>query len=375
MAITIRALHTLKERKEFVALQWKFYHDDRYWVPPLHFDRLKLLDTVKNPFYKHAEMQLFIADQDGEPVGRIAAIVNHSHNEVHQDRVGFFGFFESINSPSVAAALFDAAAAWLKERGMQVMRGPMNPSVNDEIGLLVDGWNGPPRILMTYNPRYYAVLVEQAGFTKVKDLYAYQIERSKVPMERLEKVSSLLAERYSLRARELDFSRVKQEMAIVKHLYNVAWEKNWGAVAMNDEEFDFLAADLTQVLGKKFRDLVFIVEKGDEPIGFALCLPDINRILIENKKGRLIPGAFRLLTQSRKIDWARIIVLGVLPEWRGKGIDGFMYHQIIRRAEAHGIYYGEASWVLEDNVMMNRGADMLASERYRTYRLYDKKLH
>ncbi len=370
MTVTVRPVSGTSETKKFIKLQWKFYEGDRNWVPPLLMDRMKLLDTKKNPFFQHAEIQLFIAERNGEPVGRIAAIVNRNHNDVHHDKVGFFGFFESINAQDVADALFDAVGNWLRAKGMDTMRGPVNPSVNDEIGMLVEGFDRPPVILMTYNPRYYNLLAEGHGFRKAKDLYAYLLRHDDVLTPKLERGQKLVRERYGVTIRNFDFKNLARETVILKDLYNRIWEANWGAVAMTDAEFDFLAKDLVQAVGK-FKDLVFLIEKDGEPVGFTMSLPDLNQVLIKNKSGALIPALYHILTGSKRINLTRIVVLGVLPQYRGKGFDSVMYWEVLTRAAAHNIFLGEASWVLEDNEMMNRGAKLMNAERYKIYRMYD----
>ncbi|MBR9977627.1 MAG: hypothetical protein KFH87_06015 [Bacteroidetes bacterium] len=371
MAVSI---HPVSEKSadilRFIKLQWAFYKNDPHWVPPLLMDRKKLLSRKKNPFYKHAEMQLFVARKDDTPVGRIAAIVNENHNREHQDKVGFFGFFECINEQEVADALFDAAAAWLRGKGMDTMRGPVNPSVNDEIGMLVEGYDALPVILMPYNPPYYPTLTEGHGFHKAKDLYAYLLRNKLVITPKLERGQQLVRDRYNITIRDLDFKNIERDAAILKDLYNRSWERNWGAVAMTDEEFDFLAKDLVQVVGK-FKDLVFIAERNGVPIGFTLCLPDLNQVLIKNKSGWLLPALWHMFTKTKHIDLVRIIVLGVLPEHRNKGIDAVMYYETVTRAAAHGVFKGEASWVLEDNEPMNKGAKLMNAERYKIYRLYE----
>lgn len=373
MAISIRVAESTSDVNRFIKLQWKFYGGDRNWVPPLLMDRRKLLSRKKNPFYQHAEMQLFIAESDGEAVGRIAAIVNHNHNQTHDDRVGFFGFFESIDQQDVADALLDAASSWLRSKRMDTMRGPFNPSVNDEIGLLVDGFERPPVLLMTYNPRYYPSLLEAWGLRKAKDLYAYLLSTETTLSPKLERVQSMVRERYGLRIRNIDFGNLDREVVTLKHIYNAAWEKNWGAVAMTDAEFDFLAADLKQVIGS-FKEFAFIAERNGEPVGFSLALPDINQTLIHNTRGWLVPGIWHMLTRTKRIDTVRIIVLGVLPEFRGKGFDSVMYFETVTRAIHRGLRFGEASWVLEDNTMMNRAADLMNGVRYKTYRVYDAQI-
>ncbi|MCB2203739.1 GNAT family N-acetyltransferase [bacterium] len=370
MSVTVRPVSGNAETKRFIKLQWKFYQGNANWVPPLVMDRKKLLSREKNPFYKHAEMQLFIAERNGEDVGRIAAIVNRNHNEVHGDKIGFFGFFECINDQEVADALFDTAAQWLREHGMDTMRGPLNPSINDELGMLIKGYDRPPVILMTYNPEYYPALCDGHGFHKSKDLYAYLLENKKVITEKLERGQKLVRDRYKLKIRNVDFKNLEKDIVVLKDLYNRSWEMNWGAVAMTDEEFDFLAEDLVQVIGK-FKDLVFMVERDGEPVGFSLCLPDLNQVLRHNRGGGIVGAVWHMLTKTKNIDLVRILVLGVLPEHRGKGIDAVMYHEVVHRAAAHGIYLGEASWVLEDNEMMNRGAKLMNADQYKTYRVYD----
>jgi len=373
MAVTVRPVSGRAGINRFIKLQWMFYGSDPNWVPPLLMDRKKLLDTKKNPFFRHAEMQLFVAERDGEAVGRIAAILNRNHNREHEDRVGFFGFFECIEDQGVADALFDAVGGWLRPRGMDTMRGPFNPSVNDEIGMLVDGFDRPPVILMTYNPRYYPSLVEGYGFRKAKDVYAYLLRNEDVITPKLERGQNLVRQRYNITVRDLDFNNLKLEVEILKDLYNRSWERNWGAVAMTDEEFDFMAKDLAHAVGR-FRDLVFVAERDGKPIGFTLCLPDLNQVLIRNRTGRLLPALWHMLTGMKKIDLVRIAVLGVLPQHRNKGVDAVMYYETVTRAARHNIFLGEASWVLEDNEPMNRGAKLMNAERYKTYRLYDAVL-
>ncbi len=353
---------------------WDLYKDDPNWVPPLIADRKKLLDPEKNPFWQHAEIGMFLAKRDGKIVGRIAAITNETHNRIHEDRVGFFGFFESEDRISTAHALFAAAAEWLAERGMEVMRGPVNPSINDEAGLLVDGFNDPPQILMTYNPEYYVPLIESYGFTKVKDLYAWKLTPEFLS-PKLERVQAAVRERENLKIRTFRFSPksdFQQDVEILREIYNTAWEPNWGAVRMNRDEFNALAADLKQVAAK---DLVLIVEAARRPVGFALALPDINQALIRNRKGGLLGALWHLVTGRKRIKRGRIVVLGVVPAFQRRGIDAVLYHEIgTRMVRDHGYGEAEASWVLEDNEMMNRAARMMKGTVYKTYRLFDKTI-
>jgi GNAT superfamily N-acetyltransferase len=334
-------------------------------------DRKKLIDKKRNPFYRHARMQLFLADHEGETVGRIGAIVNDNHNIEHKENIGFFGFFECVNDQEVANALFDAASDWLRRAGVSAMCGPASPSVNDEYGLLVDGFERPPAILMAYNPPYYQTLCEQYGLRKAKDMYAYYLEQNEVFSERFVRVSELAKKREGLEFRSLNMKDFDREVKTIRDLYNKAWASNWGEVPMTEEEFNYAAKDLKPIVDP---DLVIIAESKGVPVGFALSLPDLNVILKRNRSGRLLPFLFRYLLFKKKIDFIRIVILGVLPQYLNSGIGAVLFYETGRRAVQKGYYHGEASWVLEDNVMMNRGAELLSGRRYKTYRIYEKPL-
>lgn len=329
------------------------------------------MDKKKNPFYKHAEAEFFMAERNGELVGRIGAIVNHNHNKEHGDTVGFFGFFECIDDQSVANALFDTAKEFLRSHGMTVMRGPASPSVNDEYGLLIEGFDQSPALLMPYNPPYYQRLIETYGFVKAKDLYAYRLSQSTVYSDQLERINRLVKERHSMTFRTLDMKHFRRDVEIVKDIYNRAWSKNWGAVSMTDEEIDALAADLKPIV---VPELVIFAEAKGKTIGFALSLPDINMALKYNKKGRLLPGLVRLFLHRKKIDTVRIIVLGVLPEYLNSGAAGVLFYETAIRARQLGYEYGEASWVLEDNIRMVRAAEALRGQITKKYRIYEKPI-
>ena len=374
MALNIRALEAT-DTLPFVKSQWLFYKNDPHWVPPLIMDRQKLLNQTKNPLYKHTQIQLFLAEQDGRVVGRIAAIKNGNHLATHNDSVGFFGFFECINDQQVANALFNAAETWLREHGVAYSRGPVNPSLNDEAGLLVDGFDGPPIVLMTYNPPYYANLIEGAGYQKAKDLYAYWLDPDKYRSPKMERLIDAIKERNGITFRSVDFKNKVQftkDVELIKQMYNTAWQPNWGFVKMTDDEFAFLAADLKQIADARF---VFFVEVKGEPAGFILGLPDINQALIHNKRGGIVGGIWNLLTRKKQINQLRIIVMGVLPQFQRTGADTALYHEIGRRGFSWKLKGAEASWILEDNEMMNKGlSHTMQAELYRTYRLYQKTL-
>lgn len=357
--------------ERFIAFPYDHYRGDPLWVPPLRMDVRTLLSPKKNPFFQHAEAQCFLArNPAGRTVGRIAAIKNDAHNREHQDRVGFYGFFEAVNDRAVASALFDAAADWLRSRGLDTMRGPMSPSINDECGLLVDGFATPPTIMMPHNPPYYVALHEGYGFAKAKDLWVYE-GGGEAPPERYLRLAQVVAERSRIRLRALDMTRFAAEVELVKALYNQAWEKNWGFVPLTDAEIDHLAKQLKPVV---VPDLVCFAEREGQVIGFAVALPDLNVALKHNPSGRLFPGILQILWYARKISRARVLLLGTIPEYRGRGVDALMYHWIWTKAVAKGYRWGEGGWILEDNVPMNNAAVQIGFRRYKTYRVYDKAL-
>ena len=375
MSITVREISSKSDKRKFVRMMWDIYENDPNWIPPLEMDRLKLIDEKKNPFYSHADVKWFVAEEGGKTVGRIGAIVNHTYNELQQEKAGFFGFFECANNPAAAHALFGAAEHSLKNRGMNVVYGPANPSSNDEYGLLIDGFDRPPVILMTYNPAYYAALIEQSGYSKSNDLYAYILSQKTSRSDKLARVTKALQTRHNITIRPLDTKRFDEEVAIVKDIYNAAWE-NHGFVPFTDAEIDFMAKDLKQIYDP---ELVLFAEVDGKPVGFALSLPDINQAFHAGPRiprgGMNLPtGIWSLLTKKKAIDTIRIIVLGVLREYRGRGVDAMLYWETMERALKKGYQYGEASWVEEDNLPMNRAAQMMNGVKYKTYRVYEKKL-
>jgi len=373
--IEIKKLESKSDIKLFIKAQWLFYENNPYFVPPIIVEEMKNFDKEKNPLYEHADYQLFIAEQDNKIVGRIAAIENKRHNEIHNDNVGFFGFFECINNQNVANKLFDTAKEWLLERGKNIMRGPTNPTFNDVIGFSVDSFDLPPVILSPYSNFYYLQLCENYGLQKAKDLFAYKLENHNYRSEKLIRYHNLIQQRSKANIRQISFKNKTQlikDITTLKELYNSAWEKNWGFVKMTDKEFDFLAASLVQV-GKE--ELTLIIEIENKPVGFALVLPDINQALIYNKRGSMLGAGWCLLTKNKKINTCRIIVLGVIPEYRKQGLEVLLYQRIGDAALKMGIPTGDASWILEDNEMMNRGlTQTMHAEKYKTFRIYEMNI-
>lgn len=373
MNIIIKEINTKAEKMAFVKNQWKYYQNNPYFVPPIIMDRMKLIDTENNPFYKHGELQLFAAYDGSEMIGRIGAITNELHNQTHNDNIGFFGFFESIDNQEVANKLFTAAQNWLIKKGKNGMRGPVNPSMNDEVGTLVDGFDDTPRILMPYNPKYYDKLILNAGFSKAKDLFAYKLVQTSYMTDKMKRLHEIVRQKYQLEIIDVNFKnkeQFKKDISIIKDIYNSAWEPNWGFVKITDDEFDYMAADLKMIANPK---LAYIVYSKGKPAGFHLAIPDINASLKYNKSGSLLGALWCMLTKKSKQEYARIIILGVFPEYQGKGIDAVMYFESGKRAGELGLKYGEASWILEDNEKMRKAAEITMNGKiYKTYRLYEK---
>jgi hypothetical protein len=364
---------TAKDMERFIRLPWSIYRHNRNWVPPLISECHAFLDRHKNPFFEHADVRFLLAsDASGRVRGRIAAIVNHLHVELHGERAGFFGLFECENDPAVASELFRAAAEFLRSHGMTVMRGPENMSVNDDIGLLIEGFDSPPAIMTPFNPPYYADLVEACGFRKATDLFAYYGDtRNQQMPERVVRGIELCKRRYKFEVRPIDRRRIREQLDEVYRVYAQAWAENWGAVTMTRREFDHLAAQFKTAMDP---DLFLIATVGGEVAGFSLALPDYNQVLIR-LNGRLSPwGVLKLLWYRRKIDMIRVVTTGILKKFRHRGIDSCFYHETWTRATRKGMPRGEMSWVLEGNDAMNNSLRNLGLRVYKRYRLYDLDL-
>jgi hypothetical protein len=361
---------------KFIKLPWSIYKNDRYWVPPLLFDVRNNLNPNRNPFFKHSEVALFLAEMDNVVVGRIAAIKNDNHNKFHNDKMGFFGFFETIDNQEVSDMLLESACEWCKSKGFEGIMGPVNPSTNDECGLLVDGFESSPVLLMTYNPRHYAAKIESFGFEKEKDLYAYYIKSEVIKdekmMAKLERVANIIKSRQNIEIRKFRLKDLDDEVRKIESIYNNAWEMNWGFVPMTSEEFDYIAKSLKAIVDT---DFVFFAFVNDEPVGFSLSLPDINLVL-KNMNGRLFPfGIFKLLAGKKKIDQLRVLIMGVKREYQKKGIDSVFYLETIKEGNRKKLKGAEISWVLEDNLAMRQTAEKLGAYIYKTYRIYSKTLN
>jgi len=355
-------------------MAWRANKRDPMWVPPLRMATRTVLDRRKHPFHQHADVAYFLAERDGEAVGRVAAIVNHLHNQFHEDRTGFFGFFECDDDPEAARALLEAASDWLRARGMDRVQGPMNFSTNEEgssPGVLIEGFDTPPMVMMSHNPPYYGRLIEAAGFEPAKDLLAYWMEGLDPP-ERFVRVSERLTRREGVSVRSLDMKRFDQEVATIKGIYNSAWSRNWGFVPMTDAEFDHMAKELKPVVDP---ELCKIVEVNGEAVGFSLALPDFNQALAHLPGGRLFPfGIFRLLRERRRIKRMRVLTLGFKPGFQNLGLGGYLYLRTWQTGVERGYRGGEASWILENNEDMRRPLESIGARLYKRYRIFERPL-
>jgi GNAT superfamily N-acetyltransferase len=373
--VKIRRVENEKDKIDFIKLPWEIYKNDSNWVPPLIFDVRKNLNPARNPFFKHSEIELFLAEKDGKLAGRIAAIKNDNHTNFHKDNAGFFGFFESINDEEVSDLLLDTACEWVRKKGLDLIYGPVNPSTNDECGLLIEGFNSSPVFLMTYNPKYYQDMIENFGFEKAKDLYAYYIPaeviKNEKVMSKLERMSELIKKRSDIRTYCINMKDLKNEVRKIEEIYNSAWENNWGFVPLTTEEFDYMSESLKMVVDP---ELVIFAEAEGKPAGFSLSLPDFNQVL-KKLNGRILPfGFLKILLNKNKINFLRVIIMGVKPEYQKKGIDSVFYLETIKTGNRKGYTGAEISWVLEDNMPMRMTAEKLGAHIYKTYRIYKKNL-
>ncbi len=358
----------------FLKVSYEIYRHDPCWVAPLLMD-LKKVFTDENPLFGHAEMQLWVARRDGRDIGRIAGIVDEAHNRMAKEPAAFFGFFECVQDAEASGRLFGAVLEWARRRGLKQILGPMNPTTNDECGLLVEGFDSPPVFMMTYNPRYYSPLVEAEGFSKAKDLLAFHMPLEVLPMDRLGRIAAKVRSRNP----ELVFRPVRRktlasDLVKVKEVYNAAWQDNWGFVPMTDAEVDFMAARLKPLL---MEGLIWLAEAGTETVGFLLAMPDYN-VALQPLKGRLLTpkviGFIPYLMGWKRPTRTRVLTLGVIERYRNKGLESALLIEGLRVGFEAGVRESDASWILEDNVMMCRMLEAIGGRVYKRYRLYQRQL-
>jgi GNAT superfamily N-acetyltransferase len=366
----VRAVNSRADLKRFIKYPFAKYRRDPHWVPPLLIDERQKFNPKKNPFYQHARVELFLAERDSEVVGRVAAIDDDLHNQTHGDNLAFFGFFEA-DDQEAAEALFVRVEDWARQLRRSSVRGPANPSMNDGAGFQIDAFDTDPYIMMPYNPPEYPRYAEAAGYRKVKDLYAWLFGADLEVSEKVERIADRVRKRYDPVVRPADMKCFEEEVATLKRIYNEAWERNWGFVRYTEAEFDHLASELRFIIDP---DIVLFLEMDGQVAGLAFGLPDANQVL-KRMRGRLLPfGIFHFLNRKKIIDQGRLPILGLMPEYRNKGLDLVLMHEIYKRSPVKGYKRGEGSWVLEDNKDMNRAIEAVGATLYKTYRLYQKEI-
>lgn len=373
-ALRVAPVHSKAELRRFLNLPWRLYAGDPCWVPPLRRQVSGLLDR-RHPFYADgaADREVFLAWRGGRPVGRVVAIRNTAHNRFHSDLAGFFGFFECEDDPAVAHALLESAAGWLGRQGCDRMIGPVSPSTNYECGLLVSGFDVPPAVMMPYNPPRYAELLEMWGLRKARDLLAYRSPVHPGSLERLEKLAARTREREpGLATRPVDLRNFHEEIALVLSIYNRAWEKNWGFVPASEAESHYLAGEIKDAVDP---ELLRIATIAGEPVGFLLALPDVNPVLSVldgslNNPLKLVRAFFT----ARRREGLRLLTMGVVAEYRLRGIEGVMFHEGLRAALERGYRWCEYSWILEENELAKRTVRLMNARESQRYRIYERDL-
>jgi GNAT superfamily N-acetyltransferase len=359
---------TASQRRQFVDLPYRLYSGDPLFVPPLRRDEHRRFDRRHNPFLQHADMHLWLATRDSRIVGRIAAIDDRLHNDVHHETVTWFGFFEAADA-AVARGLLAAVETHAARRGSVAIRGPVNPSMHEAAGLLIDGFDDAPYALMSYNPPSYAGFVESAGYRKVKDLFAWDLNLAAPLPERVARIAARVRNRYGITIRTANLKRFDAELETLKVIYRAAWADNWGFVPPTDAEIRQLAIELRPVVDP---ELVLFAEMDGDPVGCALSIPDVNQVL-KKMNGRLLPlGLIHFLRRRKIVSRGRMLLLGVMPTARRLGL----YPLLIAEAHAHavrrGYTRGEVGWTLEDNDLINSGIEAAGGRHSKTYRLYEK---
>jgi hypothetical protein len=373
--IEISQVSSRRDRNAFIKFQWRIYANDPAWVPPLIVERKTFLNRKRHPFYKHGDAALFLARRNGEVVGRIMASDDPNYNSLHQSNVGCFGLFECTDDPNVATTLFQAAAGWLRKKRRTEMMGPIDYSTNYVCGLLIDGFQFAPTILTAHNPPYYRELIESCGFAKEKDWYAWWFADPAKAGKRLRRLAERFGKRWPVTLRPGNLKNIREESRRLRQIFNQAWQKNWGFVPFTEAEFEFMTNEMKPLLVPEF---TWIAEIGNEPIGFTLCLPDIN-VALRHVNGRLtrfgLPiGLIKLLYYKRLIRKGRLIALGVVEKYRHAGVAEMLVLSIMEETMVKRGITGELSMTLEDNVMINRFVEAIGAQRYKTYRIFKRTL-
>jgi len=367
--IEVIEVRTRKDLSDFIRLPFSLYSGHAFYVPPLIREMQKHF-SGENPFFHHAKVRYFLAKRDGRTEGRIVSIVNRQHIEFHKEKAGFFGFFEASNDYEIASALLETSSKALRQEGMDIMRGPMSFSTNEECGFLIEGFDSPPMLMMPYNPGYYNDFMERYGMEKAKDLHAYIHDMPEEPPQKILRVAGI-AEKSGIRARQLDKKNFDFDMRMFQEVYNSAWERNWGFLPLNDEDLAYMCKNLKPVI---VPELTWIAEKNGEPVGFLGLLPDFNFVL-KRMNGKMNPvSIIRALYYSRKIKDLRLLLLGIKAEYRNRGVDALLFREGFYNVKKGGYQRVEFSWILEDNIPIQRIVEMIGGRLYKKYRIYEKRL-
>ena len=375
MALTVRTATGRKDMNAFIDVPFRLRRDDPQWVPPLRFERRAFLDRKKNPWFEHAEAEFFLAERDGEPIGRISAHIDRRWDEFQGGSDGFFGFFEVANDPEAAKALLDSATEWVRARDRERILGPMDFTMNDECGILIEGYNEPSMILEPWHPPYYKELIDGYGMEKRIDLLMWELYFGS--LEQGESFTPMIhaaadhSRKEGVTVRDMRRSDMEAEVTRFMEVYNVAWGKNWGFVPITEAEVRFQAKNLKPVLDENW---AMIAEKDGEVVGAALTLPDVDQALTK-MKGRALPfGWVHFLRRKKYIDRLRVFALGVLPEHQHLGVAAALYEKHLHSAEHHGPPGGHMGWILETNEPMNRAMEGMGGKVVQRYRIYEKAL-
>ncbi|MEM1056476.1 MAG: hypothetical protein AAGI52_13215 [Bacteroidota bacterium] len=375
MPVSVRRVRTSADRRAFLDFPYDHYADATHFVAPLRMDQANVLNPKKNPFFEHGELEQFLAERDGQIVGRIAAIVNGKHLEKYADGNGFFGFFETVEDYDVAKALLDAGTDWLRGKGLTGVRGPTNPTMNDVAGLLVDGFHRPPSILLPYNRPYYEDYLTRYGFERAMTMWAFYVHEAYINDARMARGAQIVLRRNpGLTVRPLDTARFDADIAAAMQIYNLAWAENWGHVPYTEHEALHLAKELKPVIEP---DLFLFAELDGKPVAFSASLPNLNRALKKLPRGRLFPTGLPKLLGTVKaggIYEIRMALMGVLPEYRNLGTDVLLIHQTIVNGREEGYEAAELSWVLDTNAALVNSLDKLGCARDKEYAMFEKSL-
>ncbi len=376
MTLKIRQIDSKADKKKFIKLSWKVFEGDSRWIAPLIMERMEFLDPKKNPFFEHGEVALFLAERDGEAVGRISAQVNRAHNEYHNDKTGFFGFYECLDDEEASTALLKTAEDWLRKQDCDKVLGPVSFDMgNGEAGVQVSGFELPLIYLFPYSKTYYGGLIEKAGYEKAKDLFGWIYDIGKIPDAPMQ-IAEAVEKHPGLVVRPVDLKNIKRDIVIIKDIFNECWKKNWGFVPWTDSEVNMIAQNMKMILKP---EITAIAEVDGEPAGMMLSLPNALE-LFDGLNGRLFPfGLLKLLWRSKfqKYKCARLFLLGVMPKFRGAELGGLsvlLYIKAHQGSLGLGLTHGELGWTLEDNEKINMGISFMGGRPEKVYRVYGKEL-